>query len=123
MAVMVFDLGRAVYYSSTIHNAAREGARYGIVYPGDGTMIKQTAVDYAIGLGLDRNVNVQVCWHYIPKDIASFPPPSVRVRVTYDFSPATPLVSRFLPGGFLHLTGEAVMKLEILPVTTPICLY
>lgn len=25
LVVMIFDLGRAVYYSSAIHNAAREG--------------------------------------------------------------------------------------------------
>jgi hypothetical protein len=113
MAVMVFDLGRAVYYSSTIHNAAREGARYGIVHPDDISGMKQRAIDYAIGLDLkDPDIVVNI---YVPENKASFPPAQVTVIVNYDFYPATPLVSRFIPGGYIPLKGEAVMKLEALP--------
>jgi hypothetical protein len=119
---MVFDLGRVVYYSSAIHNAAREAARFAIVYPNDEGLIKQTADDYAIGLGLDLG-DIDVCWHYDPGDTTSYPPPSVRVTITYSFSPATPIVSRFLQGGILILNGEAIMKLESLPLTNPYCHY
>jgi TadE-like protein len=113
MTVMIFDLGRAVYYSSTIHNAAREGARYGIVNPDDVTGMKQTAINYAVGLGLsDTDIAINIV---IPANKSSFPPPHITVIITYDFYPATPLVSRFITGGHLTLTGEATMKLEILP--------
>ena len=115
MTVMIFDLGRAVYYSSTLHNAAREGARYGIVHPGDVIGMKQAAVNYAVGMGLNTTDNVAIYVVYDPDNIGSFPPPSVTVTVTYDFYPATPLVSRFIAGGHLHLKGDATMKLEILP--------
>lgn len=113
IAVMVFDLGRAVYYSSTIHNAAREGARYGIVHPDDETGMKQRAIDYAIGLGLQQS-DIQINLN-IPEDKESFPPPQVTVIINFDFIPATPLVSSLIPGGQISLRGEAVMKLEALP--------
>jgi hypothetical protein len=114
MVAVIFDLGRVVYYSSTIHNAAREGTRWGIVYPNNEGDIQDKSVNFAIGLGLNRG-NVAVCWHYNPEYIYSFPPPSVKVTVTYNFVPVTPLVARFITGGHLILTGEAVMKLEALP--------
>lgn len=121
ISILVFDLGRVVYYSSTIHNAAREAARYAIVYPNDEGLIMQQAEDYAIGL--DIAGNIVVCWHYDPGDTTSFPPPSVRVKITYNFRPATPVVERFLPGGTLTVTGEAIMKLEALPLENPSCHY
>jgi hypothetical protein len=114
LVVVIFDLGRVVYYSSTIHNAAREAARWGIVYPDIETNIQDKAIDYAVGLGLQRN-QITVCWHYDPSDVHSFPPPSVKITVVYSFRPAIPLVSRFLPGGQLSLEGDATMKLEALP--------
>jgi Flp pilus assembly protein TadG len=113
MAVMVFDLGRAVYYSSAIHNAAREAARYGIVHPSDETGMKAKAINYAVGLGLqDADVTIDVV---VPEDSTSYPPPRVTVYVNYDFFPATPLVSNFISGGQFTLKGEATMKLEALP--------
>ena len=53
LAVVIFDLGRGVYYYSAVHNAAREGARYGVVHPdiADYPSIEAVAINYAIGLG------------------------------------------------------------------------
>lgn len=113
LSVMVFDFGRVVYYSSALHNAAREGARYGIVHPNDVSGMKQTAIDYAIGLGLNfTDVDVDLP---IPDPSQSYPPPQVTVTVTYDFYPATPLASNFMVDDYITLIGEAVMKLEALP--------
>jgi Flp pilus assembly protein TadG len=113
LSVTIFDFGRVVYYSSAVHNAAREGARYGIVRPDDVSGIEQAVIVFAIGLGLDgTDVNIEL---FVPADTQSFPPPSITVTVTYDFIPATPLVSNFLPDGHVTITGEAEMKLEILP--------
>lgn len=111
--VVIFDLGRAIYYYSAIYNAAREGARYGAVQPNDATGMRTRAVNYAIGLGLtltDVTAGagpVQV--------IDGFPNPTVRVQVVYTFRPVTPLVGRLLPGGQLTLRSEAVMRTEVLP--------
>ena len=46
----IFDLGRGIYYYSAIHNAAREGARYGAVNHCDITGIVNQAEQMA-GLG------------------------------------------------------------------------
>ncbi len=115
MAVMVFDLGRAVYYSSVLHNAAREAARYGIVHPDDVPGMIQTAKDFAIGLDLDDENFDPLPSVGVPEDTSSYPPPHVTMIIRYDFYPATPIVSNFITGGFIPLIGEATMKLEALP--------
>src|SRR5262245_53512231 len=48
--LMVFgtiDFGRAIYMYSQLHNAVREGARYGKMNPTDSTGIKGRVTDYA----------------------------------------------------------------------------
>jgi Flp pilus assembly protein TadG len=111
--VVVFDLGRAIYYYSAVHNAAREGVRYGIVHPDDVAGMKNKAVKYATGLGLTTaNVTAGLG---TPETIGGFPNPTVKVTVTYSFSPATPLLDLLLPGGTINLKGEAVMRTEALP--------
>lgn len=115
MAVMVFDLGRAVYYSSTLHNAAREAARYGIVHPADITGMEDKAISYAVGLGLKYSNFSPVPTIINPTNDPDLPTPSVKIYITYNFIPATPLVSRLISGGSITLKGEATMKLEALP--------
>ena len=111
--VVVFDLGRAIYYYSAIHNAAREGARYGIVHPTDWTGMKNKAVNYAIGLGL-TTANVTAVKG--PDEIIDlFANPTVKVTVLYSFTPATPLLGQLIPGGQIPLKSEAIMRTEILP--------
>lgn len=112
-AVVVFDLGRAVYYYSAVHNAAREGARYGVVSPNDFNGMRNRAVEYAVGLGMVvANVTAGPG---TPQVVDGFPNPTVKVTVTYAFIPATPLLANFLPGGQITLRGEAVMRTESLP--------
>jgi hypothetical protein len=115
---VVIDLGRAVYFYSAIHNAAREGARYGIVNKDinnhiDVNGMENTAIDYAIGLGLDLNDVVAELG--TPQVVDLFPNPTVRVYITYDFTPVTPLVSSLLPGGNFTLRSEAIMRTEFVP--------
>jgi Flp pilus assembly protein TadG len=113
LSVVVFDLGRAVYYYSAIHNAAREGARYGTTNPNDVFGMRNTTVNYAIGVGLNiANVTAGPGPNQI---VGSFPNPTVRVSVNYSFSPATPLVANLLPGGQITLRSQATMRTEVLP--------
>ena len=53
--LMVFgtiDFGRAIYMYSQLHNAVREGARYGKINPADESGIKTRVVDYASSFDL-----------------------------------------------------------------------
>ncbi len=107
--VMLFDLGRAVYYLSVIHNAAREGARHGIIdnSPEVGCVTPDTAGieaavrTRAIGLNLDDLTITSAC-------VGA----KIRVTVTYQFEPVTPLASSFLPGGVITLDSISSMNVE-----------
>src|SRR5688572_27176844 len=46
------DFGRAIFMSAELHNAAREGARYGKINPSQTSQIQNVAVDKAPGTGL-----------------------------------------------------------------------
>lgn len=113
ISIVVVDLGRAVYYYSAIHNAAREGVRYGIIYPDDPDGMRNTTIEYAFGLGL-KDVEVIFADLGDPQIIDDICNPTVKVKVEYAFTPATPLVSNLLPGGII-LKSEAVMRTETYP--------
>jgi Flp pilus assembly protein TadG len=119
LVMIIFDLGRVVYYSSAVINAAREAARYGIVFPDDISGMQTRAYDYAVATGLKDLGTVNACWENYdlkhPNQYEFYPPPSIRVTVTYGFTPVTPLISRLLPGGNITITKNAIMKLEALP--------
>ncbi len=89
ISVVAIDLGRGIYYYSAIYNAAREGARYGIIHPEDITGIKQKAVDMAVGVDINLN------------DVTIVPDPAnvniktIKVSITYNFAPVTPLARLF----------------------------
>jgi Flp pilus assembly protein TadG len=97
------DLGRAVYYYSTIGNAVREGARYASVRPldlqgssTDQDEVKDVVQKYSIAVAID------------PSSI-TFPVSAdddyVKVKATYAFDPVTPFVKT------LTLTSESRMML------------
>jgi Flp pilus assembly protein TadG len=46
------DFGRAIFISGELHNAAREGARYGKIKPSDTANIRQRVLDQSTGTGL-----------------------------------------------------------------------
>lgn len=106
LAVMLLDLGRAVYYYSVIFNAVREGARYGIIHPTDGSGIEAAARNLTVGLDQDDLTISSV----LPS-----PPESgdvVQVIATYRFRPVTPLANLFVSGGFIDLTSRSTMYIE-----------
>jgi Flp pilus assembly protein TadG len=111
LSVMVFDLGRAVYYSSAIHNAAREGVRKGSVQmdvANSWSNMKDRAIEYAIGLGLEETDITFAGWGPDEPNGTH----TVQLTIEYTFAPATPLVSNFLPGGVITLVGDAKMRTE-----------
>lgn len=97
------DLGRAVYAQNVITNAAREGARYGVVPPYDSQAIMDYTETFIIGLNPDE-VTVQT-----EQPSAD----TVRVTVTYSFSTVTPLVGKFLgDNGTVTLKSVSTMSVE-----------
>jgi len=98
----VFDLGRAVFAQNVISNAAREGARYAIIYPEDTDGIVQRVEAAAFGLDLnDLAVEVNSTLT------------TVTVSVTYSFTAVTPLIGILLgEGGTMTLQAASTMNIE-----------
>ena len=94
----VFDLGRAVYIHSVVAASAQEGARYGIVQPGDTAGIENAARSQAVGLD-PSSMNI----------VVSQPDSStIEVTISYDFTAITPLIGSLLgEGGHLTLSNTA----------------
>ena len=112
---MVFDVGRAVYYTSVLRNAAREGARYGstqLTY--DAPTILSAVQHHAYGLNSTKMVvtSQQVAIDINPDPKVTKNITAIMVTVSYDFVPATPLVAGLLPGDFLTLNSQATMRIE-----------
>jgi len=104
----VFDLGRGIYYYSAIHNASREGARYGAVNHCDTDGIKTAAKLMAIGLGDSLEVKDPVTY-FTPTGRAD----RIVVTVEYTFETVTPLVGVFLgDDGSVLLESKARQLIE-----------
>jgi len=99
MLIAILDLGRAVYAYSVVANCAREGARYGVIYPDSTSAI--VAVVHNAAVGLDpAQMTVAV-----DRPGAS----TIQVDVQYKFTIVTPLLSQVLGGSTLTLHSKATM--------------
>lgn len=83
----LMDFSRAMLAHNTVANAAREGARYGVIHPDDTERIRTAAL--ALTVGLD---NAMV-------DVQRPVPNVVEVVVTHTFRPVSLFVAGFLDGG------------------------
>jgi Flp pilus assembly protein TadG len=108
----LFDMGRAVFYFSTISNASREAVRLGIVDQNVAD-VRQEAVDSASGVMPITNADVDVT--FLAPDLSAGGPCStapydigcvVRVEITHSFVAATPFV------GALQLSTETHQPIE-----------
>jgi Flp pilus assembly protein TadG len=108
MILGVMDLGRAVYYNSVVYNAAREGARYGIIHPCSENDIKSAVMQKAVATNIsDSDINI----NYVPIEYkcTDFPketPDKISVEVSSNFIPVTPFV------GAVTLSGTSTMRVE-----------
>jgi len=85
LVVVTLDLGRGIYYYSVIYNAAREGARYGIIHPDDIPGIRDAAINLAIGIDLQED-DIDVLFNP-PEPNAK----TIQVTIEYPFELVTPL--------------------------------
>jgi Flp pilus assembly protein TadG len=104
--LVTIDMGRAVYYYSVIYNAAREGARYGTIDHTDVTGIELAAKNLAVGLDTSYPVFEVTTFTNGP------PLTHIRVTVTYQFIPATPMVAALMGSNTITLTSQSTMRLE-----------
>jgi hypothetical protein len=113
----IMDLGRAVYYSSTLSNVARETARDGIV---DQTCanLEAMAAQRAVGMA---NVAVNIEWldtgteAFIASCPLTVPDPDfygdlIHVTVEYDYRAATPIIGNLV--GVIHMRAESKFPVE-----------
>jgi len=107
----IFDLGRAIFYYSVIHNAAREGARFGAVDHCNTAGIQNAAISLAGSLG-DQLVVDEPSRVYVDGELSR-----IVVTVRYEFETVTPMVGTFLgEDGRITLESSARQLVE-LPVS------
>ncbi len=115
LSVVTIDLGRGVYYYSAIYNAAREGARYGIINPEDTTGINNAARRLTVGLNQGQlHINPCECGKTC---IAATSCPVgakniIHVEVTYTFQLVTPLANLVLGTNSFPLKSTSMMVIE-----------
>ncbi len=111
LLMLIFDVGRAVYAYSVIYNAAREGARYGIIHPTEVctqyTGAEAQARRLTSGLDSDPTVLQVAC-------STTNTPGAFEVRVRYTFSAATPLLGQLLGNSTnsIDLVARSTMVIE-----------
>ena len=118
--VGIIDLGRAVYASSTIQNAAREAVRVGIVDQNT-TVIEAEAIQHAVALGIDA-ADVDVSFlqpDYTAGACASTPDVGciVEVEVRYAYTAATPLLGNIV--GVIDMSGSSRQPIESQNASAP----
>jgi Flp pilus assembly protein TadG len=100
----IFDMGRVTYFASMLHNIAREGARYGSVFPDDTAGIEAAIDNLAVGVDLD-DLAVEI----VVDEEAGF----IQVAVGYNMPLVTPLIGGFFGGtNTVPLDSQATMRLE-----------
>jgi len=101
--LVIVDLGRVAYTYSSLHNAAREGARYGAIHPTHYSQIE--AATRRLTAGLNQN---------LLSFSLTYPTTSVvRVTLQYQFTPATPILQLIRYGsGMITLQSQATMRIE-----------
>ena len=112
----IFDLGRIVYTTTALSNAAREGARVAVVNSNT-TAIQDAVISTGIGLNIQRSQIAPPVYCTVP-DCSSTGARSAAVAVkisisNYPFTAITPFIGRILgPSDTINLSTSASMTME-----------
>jgi Flp pilus assembly protein TadG len=120
LLVGIFDLGRAVYATNTIQNAARQAVRVAIVDQNT-SVIESEAIQHAVALSIGA-ADVDVTFldaDYTAGDCSVTPAVGciVEVEVRYDFNAATPLLGSIV--GTINMSGSSRQPIESRNSSTP----
>ena len=95
--MVIFDLSRVTYFYSALHNAAREGARYGATDQNVAN-IEIVTREKAVGLEITPIITITE--------------EKVQVSIEYEFLPVTPILSILTRKNSLTLHSQATMYIE-----------
>jgi hypothetical protein len=105
LMMAIFDLGRGIYMMNGTSEAARDITRVTIVHPDDGSgnlgmSADTTAVianqrNLIPGLSIDPTTDITCVDEYDQAVVLCLPGHFIKVHVTAEFEPITPLVSAF----------------------------
>lgn len=115
LLIAIFDLGRLVFAYNDITNAAREGARVGIIDQTT-TTIKNDVINQATSLGLAAaDVDVSYVKSDDPTQDCDDNPPTkldclVVVTVSYSWQAITPIIGNII--GPVTVTSVSKMPIE-----------
>ncbi|MGD9091317.1 MAG: pilus assembly protein [Anaerolineales bacterium] len=98
---VIFDLGRLTFYYSALHNAAREGARYGIVNENDIPGVINAVNNLTVGMDIS-----------FPPSTVTFNTDTVVVTLFYDFQAASPFLNILIGTNTFTLSSSATMQGE-----------
>jgi hypothetical protein len=121
----IFDLGRGIYMMNGTSEAAREITRVTIVHPDDGsgnlglstdtTDVIATQRGLIPGLEIDPATDITCVDQYDQAVVQCLPGHFIKVHVTAEFEPITPLVSAFGSHTF-----ESTSRMQLVqPLDTP----
>ncbi len=96
----LFDLGYSIFLNNTISNAAREGARLGIILSNDDSAIRARVLSFTPGI--TPQVTIQPATRQYGSPIT--------VTVTYTYTPMTPIIGHITSN--MRLSSTSVMIVE-----------
>ncbi len=123
LIVGFFDLGRAVFYYSSLTNAVRETARYAIVHrDADRTeaKLREMVLDkYAFAIN-PNDIIIEIGYYQEDDDLNQPPPApgadpiftSIAIKATYIFDPVTPFIDRLGVSGGIPLVAKSTMRIS-----------
>lgn len=108
--MMIVDIGRVVYYYSVIYNAAREGARYGVIDQNSAN-VASAVKQLGGGFLTSSDIQSQVITVLGPTNKTY---KAIEVRVSYTFRAATPFLGQLTgnSSNSIFLRTRATMQLE-----------
>ncbi len=102
----IFDLGNGVFTNNMLENAAREGARVGVIKSKTDADIRSRVRAAAPNLNLSDNRQIAIA----PSPSRTFNEP-ITVTVQYTYQPIMPLIGQ-ITGGGIPMTATSVMIVE-----------
>lgn len=102
LLMSILDLGRMVYVYSLLHNSVRDGARYGVIHPGDTAGIEALVRTKAVGLdAADLVVSV-----------AQPAMETIQVQANYQFLVVSPIVGALIGSYQWQVASQSTMRVE-----------